>query len=133
MKKEGRLLVCDDNDGVLTAVDILMRNYFQEVRTINRPDMLPSTLRQYHADVLLLDMNFRASINTGNEGLYWLGETMRISPTTRVVLFTAYADVSLAVEGMKRGATDFITKPFEHNRHASIADAMGNIGRNAPT
>jgi len=116
MKKEGRLLVVDDNRGVLTAVELLMRNHFEEVRTLCRPDQLPSTLKAFQPDVLLLDMNFRSSINTGNEGLYWLSEIRRLSPSARVVLFTAYADVDLAVEGMKRGAVDFIVKPFENAR-----------------
>lgn len=120
MKKRGKLLVVDDNSGVLTAVEILMRNYFEEVRTLARPDLLPATLKTYQPDVLLLDMNFRSNINTGNEGLYWLEEAKRQLPSVRVVLFTAYADVNLAVEGMKRGATDFIVKPFENARLVEV-------------
>lgn len=113
-------MVVDDNSGVLTAVEILMRNHFDEVRTLTRPDLLPSTIKAYQPDVLLLDMNFRSSINTGNEGLYWLDEVHRMAPQVRIVLFTAYADVNLAVEGMKRGATDFIVKPFENARLVEV-------------
>lgn len=85
---------------------------FDDVRLISNPEELPSLLATHKPDVILLDMNFKSSINTGNEGLFWLSEIRRMSPSTNVVLFTAYADVNLAVEGMKRGAVDFIVKPF---------------------
>lgn len=123
MKKEGRLLVVDDNRGVLTAVELLMRNYFEEVRTLNDPEQINAQLRTFRPDVMLLDMNFRSSINTGNEGLFWLCQMRKWSPDTRIVLFTAYADVSIAVEGMKRGAVDFVVKPFEN---AHLVEVLKN-------
>lgn len=114
MKLKGTLLVVDDNKSILSAVNMLAESSFASVVTTTRPDDIPSLLRQHHPDVVLLDMNFHTSINTGGEGLFWLGEIKRLSPLTRVVLFTAYADVNLAVEGMKRGATDFVMKPFDN-------------------
>lgn len=113
----------DDKREVLTAVEILMRQRFAEVKLADNPELLPSLLSSFRPDVLLLDMNFRASINTGGEGLFWLSEAHRLSPETAIVLFTAYADVNLAVEGMKRGACDFIVKPFE-NQH--LIDVLTN-------
>ena len=77
-------------------------------------------LRDFRPEVVLLDMNFSADINTGNEGLFWLGEIRKAYPQTKVVLFTAYADVALAVEGMKRGAYDFIVKPWENEKLIEI-------------
>lgn len=125
----GSLLVVDDNSGVLTAVELLMQNYFDEVHTTMRPEQLPALLSKHNPDVVLLDMNFRSSINTGNEGLYWLSETRRLCPKARVVLFTAYADVNLAVEGMKRGAVDFIVKPFENKRLVEVLTSAFNSGK----
>lgn len=115
------LLVIDDNKNVLSAVKMLMKGKVDEVLTSSAPDVIPDMLRTRHPQVVLLDMNFRAAVNTGNEGLFWLREIRRLSPQTAVVLFTAYADVSLAVEGMKRGAVDFIVKPFENEE---LIDAL---------
>ncbi len=110
------LLVVDDNREVLAAVKMLMSPRVDEVVTTTLPDDIARLLRKHNPQVVLLDMNFRATVNTGNEGLFWLREIKKMSPKTSVVLFTAYADVQLAVDGMKIGASDFIVKPFE-NRH----------------
>ena len=114
------LLVVDDNKDVLSAVKMLMRTKVDEVVTASDPTSIPQLIRKHKPQVVLLDMNFRAAINTGNEGLYWLREIKRISPETSVVLFTAYADVALAVEGMKIGATDFVVKPFDNAQLSEI-------------
>ncbi len=104
------LLVVDDNKDVLTAVKLLMRQKVDEVVTTPDPTSLPQLIRKHKPQVVLLDMNFRSSVNNGNEGLFWLREIKGISSEIAVILFTAYADVTLAVEGMKIGATDFIVK-----------------------
>lgn len=109
--KKGKILVVDDNSGIRQALKILLPMYFAQVEAISSPSTLVSTLEQFRPDVVLLDMNFNTSINTGNEGLYWTGEIKKMFPDVEVVLFTAYADIQLAVEGMKRGAFDFIVKP----------------------
>jgi len=105
----------------------LMNKRVDEVVTSTTPDDIPGLLRRHQPQVVLLDMNFRATVNTGNEGLYWLREIRRTSPRTAVVLFTAYADVALAVEGMKLGAVDFVTKPFDNDALvASLKRAFGD-------
>lgn len=116
--KKGKILIVDDNTGVLKALELLLRPYFTEVVTLTSPISLPTLLRepQCKFDVLLLDMNFTAGINSGNEGLYWLHEVHRLIPTLPVVLFTAYADINLAVRGIKEGATDFVVKPWDNNQ-----------------
>ena len=116
MTKKGTLLVVDDNHAILTAVKMLAEGSFATVATIGSPAQLPARLRELKPDVVLLDMNFRSGMNTGGEGLFWLGETRRLSPHTEVVLFTAYADIDLAVTGIKQGAADFIVKPFDNDR-----------------
>lgn len=114
------MLVVDDNREVLSAVKMLMKPRVDEVVTTTTPDDICRLINKHSPQVVLLDMNFRAIVNTGNEGLYWLREIKKMSPESSVVLFTAYADVALAVEGMKIGAADFIVKPFENDTLAKI-------------
>lgn len=114
MALKGTLIVIDDNRNILEAVRLLMMRHVENVVTSSTPSAIPELLHDHHPRVVLLDMNFRSKVNNGNEGLYWLKEIRRLSPATAVVLFTAYADVSLAVEGMKLGAKDFVVKPFEN-------------------
>ncbi len=116
MAKTGKLLIVDDNRNILSAVRLLTEGLFTEVVTLHSPNTLISTLHTFSPDVVLLDMNFHAGINTGNEGLFWLKEILRDSPETRVVLFTAYADIDLAVRAMKEGAFDFVVKPWDNQR-----------------
>ncbi len=128
MKMNGVFLVVDDNQGVLTAVKMVAEKLFSTVLATSRPDDIPSLLRSEKPDVVLLDMNFRTSINSGNEGIFWLREIRRLSPATRVVLFTAYADIRLAVAGMKEGAIDFIVKPFDNSELAETLTAAFAYG-----
>ena len=115
-KSKAKILVVDDNSGIRAALKLLLPLHFAEVELIPSPKELVSKLSDFRPDVVLLDMNFHTDINTGNEGLYWLGEIRHRCPGTEVVLFTAYADIQLAVEGMKRGAFDFIVKPWDNER-----------------
>ena len=114
--KIGKILVVDDNVGIRKALKILLPIHFAEVETIPSPATIVSSIESFHPDVILLDMNFNTSINTGNEGLFWVSEIKKMAPEIEVVLFTAYADIQLAVEGMKRGAFDFIVKPWENDK-----------------
>jgi DNA-binding NtrC family response regulator len=129
--KIGKILVVDDNLGIRRALEILLPVYFAEVRTIPSPSTLVSSLEQFRPDVVLLDMNFNTSINTGNEGLYWAGEIKKMVPEVEVVLFTAYADIQLAVEGMKRGAFDFIVKPWDNEKLIEVLTAARDKARKA--
>ena len=129
--KKGRILVVDDNAGIRRALEILLPTHFAEVKTIPSPATLVSSLEQFRPDVVLLDMNFNTSINTGNEGLYWAGEIKKMVPEVEVVLFTAYADIALAVEGMKRGAFDFIVKPWDNDKLVATLTAARDKARKA--
>lgn len=121
--RKGKVLVVDDNSGIRKALEMLLPLHFGEVRTIPSPVQLVSAMGTFRPDVILLDMNFNTDINTGNEGLYWINEIKRIAPDIEVVLFTAYADVQLAVEGMKRGAFDFIVKPWDNDKLVTVLKA----------
>ena len=116
MKKPGNILIVDDNRGVLTAVQLLLKPHFEKIITLTSPVTLTSVLREETPSVVLLDMNFTSGINTGNEGLFWLQEIKRLRPSLPVVLFTAYGDIDLAVRGIKEGATDFIVKPWDNQK-----------------
>ena len=115
-KSKAKILVVDDNSGIRAALKVLLPLHFAQVELIPSPNELISRLAEFRPDVVLLDMNFHTDINTGNEGLYWLSEIKKRTPETEVVLFTAYADIQLAVDGMKRGAFDFIVKPWDNEK-----------------
>ena len=126
---KGKILIVDDNAGIRRALEILLPLNFAEVKSIPSPSMLVSSLERFRPDVVLLDMNFNTSINTGNEGLYWAGEIKKMMPEVEVVLFTAYADIQLAVEGMKRGAFDFIVKPWDNDKLVATLTAARDKAR----
>ncbi|MDO5460619.1 MAG: sigma-54 dependent transcriptional regulator [Bacteroidales bacterium] len=116
MAKRGTLLIVDDNRNILSAVKLLADSYFAKVVTLSSPTTLLSTIAAEQPNVLLLDMNFNAGINSGNEGIYWLKEANAKFPQLKVVLFTAYADIDLAVKAMKHGAFDFVVKPWNNDK-----------------
>ena len=131
MEKKGKILVVDDNQGIRSALGLLLPPHFAEVELIPSPTTLVSTLERFRPDVVLLDMNFYTDTNTGNEGLYWTGQIKQMSPLTEVVLFTAYADIQLAVEGMRRGAFDFIVKPWENDKLIAVLSAARDKAQKA--
>ena len=129
MSKKGKLLIVDDNTNILSAVKMLTENYFEKVITLDSPKSLISTIQTESPDVILLDMNFHAGINTGNEGIFWLNEVNNKFPKIKVVLFTAYADIDLAVRAMKDGAYDFIVKPWNNEKLIETLQNAYNEGR----
>ena len=131
--KHGTLLVVDDNRNILTTVKMVTEQTFERIICLASPSSLLTRLREDQPDVVLLDMNFH-SINNGNEGLYWLREIKKARPQTAVVLFTAYADIELAVTGLKDGAADFIVKPFDnHQLIEKLTDAYQKTRKKKPT
>jgi len=122
---KGKILIIDDNKSVLTALDMLLQTEFSDVFTLSNPNCLISTIKQHDVDVVLLDMNFKAGINTGNEGIYWLKQILLYDDTISVIMITAYGDIQQAVKAVKKGAFDFILKPWDNNKlistlHASL-------------
>jgi DNA-binding NtrC family response regulator len=114
--KEGSLLIADDNKGILNALQVLLNGEFNRIKTISGPNSLLSELHSTDYDVVLLDMNFKAGINTGNEGLFWLREIKKKFPAVEVIMITAYGDVELAVKALKEGAADFVLKPWDNGK-----------------
>lgn len=119
MKKD-KIIVVDDNQSIRTALKLLLSMEYEQVELLPSPANLLSTIDSFSPDIILLDMNFRQGINDGNEGLFWLGRIKEHTPALPVVLFTAYADIDLAVEALKRGATDFIVKPWDNRKLLNV-------------
>ncbi len=115
MSKYGTILIVDDNTSILTAMRYLLDGIFERILTLTQPDDILKTMAQEEIAIVLLDMNFSLGVNNGQEGLFWLRTIRKQHPQTPVVLLTAYADVSLAVRGLKNGAADFITKPWDND------------------
>ena len=116
MTRSRSILVVDDNKGVLTSLQYLLGDRFAHVICLSSPQGILPLLERQPVDVVLLDMNFSAGLNSGGEGLFYLQEIKAHHPHLPVVLFTAFADISLAVEGLKRGAADFVVKPYDNAR-----------------
>ncbi len=123
------ILVVDDNPDILHAARLLLKRHFASIETLADPAGLAMAMRQANPDVVLLDMNFSAGADDGAEGLARLTEILAIDPDAVVVLITAHSDVELAVEGMKRGAADFVTKPWENERLVATIMAAMNLRR----
>lgn len=110
------ILVIDDNESILVSLKYVLAEQFDTVLTLNTPEKSLITLMQNEVDIVLLDMNFQLGVNTGSEGLFWLGNIKRAHPDIPVVLFTAYGEIDLAVRGLKQGAADFIVKPWDNDK-----------------
>ena len=124
-----RILIVDDEEDILLAARLLLKRHFASVVTLRDPASLPELVRRNAFDVLLLDMNFTAGAERGAEGLALLGQVLALDPQAVVVLITAHGDVSLAVEAMKKGAADFVTKPWENERLLATLLAASNLRR----
>ena len=116
MKKQGSILIVDDNRSVLNSMKLFLKHKFEKVFTERKPDQILPLISKENIDVILLDMNFSAGIQTGNEGLFWLKRILKSDPDAVVILITAYGDVQLAVQAIKEGAIDFIQKPWENEK-----------------
>ena len=116
LKNIGKILVVDDNDDVLTAAQLLLKQHASSVRTEHDPSQIPSILNEENYDVILLDMNFTRDMSSGKEGFYWLDKILGIDPLAVVVLITAYGDVDMAVRAIKAGAIDFVVKPWQNEK-----------------
>lgn len=112
----GKILVVDDQKSVLVALQLLLQDEFEEVITLSNPNSLLATLERHTIDVVILDMNFSAGVNTGNEGIFWLNKILEQDPELSIILLTAYGDVELAVKAIKMGAVDFVLKPRDNRK-----------------
>ena len=114
--KNASILIIDDDPDVLTAVRLLLKTEVKEVLTEKNPENLRSILSKQAFDLIMLDMNFTSSINTGNEGLFWLKKIKEFKSEAAVIMITAYGDIDLAIRSLKEGAADFVVKPWHNEK-----------------
>lgn len=114
--KNASILVIDDDADVLTALRLLLKPLVKEVVTEKNPSNITSQIDRANYDIIILDMNFNGLVNTGNEGIFWLNKIRKQKPETSVILMTAYADIDLAIRGLKEGASDFLMKPWKNEK-----------------
>ena len=118
-QRKGNILIIDDNQELLAALGMFLKKHFKTIDTEKNPNVIPALLREKAYDLILLDMNFKAGVSSGNEGLYWMREILKIDPDATIVFITAYGDVDLAIKSMKEGATDFILKSWDEDKMLS--------------
>jgi DNA-binding NtrC family response regulator len=125
MKLKARILIVDDNEELLMGLKMFLTPHVGDVTTLKNPNQLPSFLQNNIFDLVLLDMNFTAGVNSGNEGLYWMKRVLEIDPLSTIVLITGFGDVELAVKAMREGATDFIQKSWDEEKIlSSVLNAL---------
>ncbi|MDH4108387.1 MAG: sigma-54 dependent transcriptional regulator [Gammaproteobacteria bacterium] len=116
MVSKGRILIVDDDEDILTAGRLLLRRHFDSVTTCSDPRLVPALLDEQEFDAVMLDMNFGPGESSGRQGLEWLDRILETDPQMVVVMITAHGGVDTAVEAMKRGATDFVSKPWQNEK-----------------
>lgn len=116
MDKKGKILIIDDNEDVLFALQALLASYVEKIITDTNPEAIKHYMETVQPDVILLDMNFEKDVSSGSEGFFWLGQILETDPGAIVVLMTAYADMDKAIQAIKSGAADFISKPWEKDK-----------------
>ncbi|OKL38856.1 sigma-54-dependent transcriptional regulator [Pontibacter flavimaris] len=115
-----KVLVVDDEEDILLAGKLLLKQYFEVVVTTSDPYRIPTLLQENAIDVVLLDMNYSTGATSSREGFHWLKQILQLSPNTTVILMTAYGDIELAVRALKEGATDFVLKPWQNEKLMAI-------------
>jgi DNA-binding NtrC family response regulator len=114
--QKGNILIVDDNKSILSALEILLLPEFHEVTSLVNPNQIVNELSKKDYNLVILDMNFKAGINTGNEGIYWLERIKELKPEISVVMITAFGDIDTAVKALKSGASDFVLKPWDNEK-----------------
>ncbi len=115
-KLDSKLLIVDDDQDVLLAAKLFLKQHIKVVHTDNEPNNIPMLLKNESYDMILLDMNFSRDATSGKEGFHWLNKILEIDPAIAVLLITAYGDIELAVQGIKEGATNFMLKPWDNKK-----------------
>lgn len=128
-KTDARILIIDDDEDVLLAAKLYLKQHFKTVNTDNDPNNIPMLLKNQNYDLILLDMNFSRDATSGQEGFYWLNKILEMDPTIAVVLITAYGDIELAVQGIKEGATNFLLKPWDNKKLLATIDTTLEVNR----
>jgi len=129
VKKEGKILIVDDDEDILTAGKLLLKRHFSQVSTCNVPEHIPRFITDQHFDAIILDMNFGPGESSGAQGFYWLNKILEIKPASVIIMITAHGGVNVAVEAMKLGATDYIAKPWQNEKVIATVSTAVLLGR----
>ena len=129
MKKTGRILVVDDDTDVLNAARLYLKQHVEKVDVESNPKLIPTLMKEYDYDAILLDMNFHEDVSSGEEGFHWLEKILEMDPAMAVVLITAYGDVEKAVQAVKTGASDFVLKPWQNEKLLTTVTSAMNLSQ----
>jgi len=121
------ILIVDDDEDVLSAARLFLKRYIRSIHTEKNPEKIPELLSNETFDVILLDMNFSRDVTSGQEGLHWLTRILAIDPSAVVIMITAFGDVNLAVTAVKKGATDFVLKPWQNEKLLATVSAAARL------
>lgn len=128
-KKEATILIVDDDNDILFSAKVWLKRFFSQVLTTDSPQKIKTLIQEHEIDAVLLDMNYRKGFEDGKEGLYWLDYLQEVSPNTVVILMTGFGDVALAVDSLKRGAFDFVLKPWDNDKLYASVNAAVDLAR----
>ncbi len=128
-KMDHKILIIDDDEDVLLAAKLFLKQHIKAVHTDKDPNNIPLLMKNESYDLVLLDMNFSRDATSGQEGFYWLNKILELDPTVGVVLITAYGDIELAVQGIKEGATNFLLKPWDNKKLLATIGATLEVNR----
>jgi two-component system, NtrC family, response regulator HydG len=128
-KIDSKVLIIDDDEDVLLAAKLYLKQHIRVVHTDKDPNNIPALLKNEHYDLILLDMNFSRDVTSGKEGFYWLNKILETDPSIAVILITAYGDIELAVQGIKEGATNFLLKPWDNKKLLATIDTTLEVHR----
>lgn len=131
--RTGKIIIIDDNETVLKTLRVILSREFKTVLTVQIPTLLPALLREDDVDVVVLDMNFSTGKQTGGEGLFWLNRIRERRNPPEVVLITAFGDIELAVASLKKGAADFVIKPWDNDKLVNTVIAAWEKRQSAAT
>jgi DNA-binding NtrC family response regulator len=129
VKKEGKILIVDDDEDILIAGKLLLKRHFSQVSTCNVPEQIPRFINDQQFDAIILDMNFGPGESSGAQGFYWLKKILEINPQSVIIMITAHGGVNVAVEAMKLGATDYIAKPWQNEKVIATVSTAVLLGR----
>ena len=129
MRKEGTILIVDDEEDIRLSLRLYLKQFFTQVITEHNPNLIPRLMRQHKPDVILLDMNFRKGDTSGKEGMRWLKKIRELNPEANVIMVTAFGDVNVAVDALKEGAADFVEKPWRNERLLATINSVFKLSQ----
>ncbi len=119
----------DDNEDILLSLNMLLRPWVDAIRVISNPERIIEFMDSFSPDVILLDMNFRRDVVSGEEGYEWLSRILEHDPMSVVIFMTAYVDIEKTVRAIKAGAVDFIPKPWDNRKMLETVHSAVDLRR----